>query len=38
MDLLSKFINGLSPAFNGWQELFYLIYSLTNKTLTLLKV
>lgn len=38
MDLLSKFIDGLGPAFDGWQESFYLTHSLTDETLTLSKV
>ncbi|KAH6676009.1 hypothetical protein B0J14DRAFT_692305 [Halenospora varia] len=33
-----EFIDGLGLAFDGWQESFYLIHSLTDKTLTLLKV
>ncbi len=38
IDLLSKFIDGLGPAFDGWQESFYLTHSLTDETLTLSKV
>jgi hypothetical protein len=38
IDLLSKFIDGLGPAFDGWQESFYLTHSLTDETLSLPKV
>jgi hypothetical protein len=38
IDLLSKFIDGLGPAFDSWQESFYLIHSLTDETLSLSKV
>jgi hypothetical protein len=38
LDLLSKFIDGLGPAFDGWQESFYLTHSITDETLTLSKV